>query len=152
MALNKLIELLSEEKSTITTLFTKTSPKLKAGNPFSSLVKISRVNCVLNADYAKAVEKLGGEVKERAWGTKVGKSAVKNGNKKYVQVRPIKTDSIYMDGDKEIPFDQIKFYLPEFSEQVVPIRSYNLDNVIGIKYAGKLEAVAGFSEVEKLFK
>lgn len=141
----KIVNLFTNKKSsTITTLFTKTRPKLKSGHPYKNLVKISRVNCVVNNDYSKAMQKLGKIVDERRWGKKLSHSVVTHNGANYLQIRPLKSHSIYLDGVKQVPFDEVKFYLPEFSDsQDVPVRTYRVDNIIGLLYEKKLYTVEG---------
>lgn len=138
---------LTKKNSTITTLYTKTKPKLKSGNPYFNLLKISKVNCVINADYSKAMEKLGRVVDSRPWGKKLGHSLITHNGSSYLQIKPLKTDSIYMDGNKEIPSNEVKFYLSDFSAQVLPIRTYKLDNIIGFKHKGRLHIESGQENV-----
>lgn len=137
----KIGDIIAQKSSQITTLYTKTKPKLKAGHPFKELVKLSKVNGIMNADYATAAKKLGKVINERPWGKRLSGSLVKHKGLNYLQIRPLKTSSVYMDGDKEVPFDQVKYYLPEFSEQIIPVRTYKLDNIVGIGQGGKIFAL-----------
>jgi len=141
---SKIVNLFTNKKSsTITTIFTRTRPKLKSGHPYQNLVKISRINCTVNSDYSKAMAKLGKVVDQRRWGKKLSGSIIEHNNAKYLECRPIRSKSIYLDGVKQIPFEDIKVYLPEFVEQEVATRTYKVDNIIGLKYDKILHIVEG---------
>lgn len=147
----QILDMFSKKRnSTIVTLYTKTKPSLKAGCPFGNLTKVSRINCVLNSDYSAAMSKLGKVINQRSWGKKLTNSLITHNKNKYLSVRPIHSKSIYMDGTKQIPYEQIKYYLKEFSFQSVPIRTYNINNIIGIKSAGALTVNKGEEKLVEL--
>ncbi len=134
----KIAEIFTEKKNaTIVTLYTQTKPLLKKGNPYKELVKLTKVNCVVNASYQKLMEKLGKQIKPRTWGKKVTNSLINYDKANYLQVNPIKAKVVYLDGKKVIPYNEVKFYLVKMNEAVSPIRVYNTNNIIGIKHAGK---------------
>lgn len=148
----QIIDFFNKKSSSITTLYTKTKPKLKSGHSFVNLYKISKVNCVVNSDYSKAMEKIGKVVDERAWGKKLSGSFVGHNGNKYIQVKPLNTKSLYFDGHKQLSFEEIKPFLPTYAEQDVPVRTYNLDNVIGFCYDGDTKIAHGFKAKVNLLK
>lgn len=136
----QILDLFNKKRnSTIVTLYTKTKPGLKSGCPFPNLVKVSRVNCMVNTNYSKALAKMGKIVNQRPWGKRLTHSIINHKSQSYLEVRPLLMKSVYLDGAKEIPYNQIKYYLREFSGlQTVPLRTYKIDNIIGIKNNGCL--------------
>lgn len=143
---NELIKVLSELKGPqLVTIETRTIPKLRSGNPFNNLVKVSTVTGVIGFNYENSVnvrrviENKSPDFKSlsRAWGRK-SNNIINHGSKKYLELRVEKSQSDFFDGETRISLDKISQWqynhrTRQRLNKPVIIRDYSLDNVFRIK-------------------
>jgi len=140
----ELVDLLSKVKGTTTiSIETTTVPKIKAGNPFTSLKKVSKVAGLIGFIYGNSVnnqrEREGlakdFEPEKRAWGERILHSPlVKYNDKFYLELKVQSADSEYFDNNVRVDSEKIKpFYYANNSRQEVSkeviLRDYSIDNI-----------------------
>lgn len=144
--------------SKIIGLTTITEPRLKKGSP-ANIVKITRLNCIINCDYSSCVNNE--RVREdkapdfipniRAWGDRLTNSPFvsyvrKDGaHELYLEVKIQRVISVeYRQYGKTIPFEQVKNFLYEkkssadhqgVSKEII-WRDYNVKNIVSIDLDG----------------
>lgn len=156
--------LLSRKGANFVSFESETDARLrKTGNPFGEVRKTSKVNGVINWEYAGAVnrqrEREGrpvgddGEVelfepKPRKWGTRIkGTPFVENNGKLYVEVKVERTLAAptYRDADgHELTAEQVAPFMPKRKkssrqgvDKEVVLRDYSLGNIRRIKVNGE---------------
>lgn len=150
----------SEQRANIVT---RTPVKMKkTGNPYSEVFKVQTTTVDLNVAYEQKVNEermiQNGDVsqsfqaEERKWGERVNGAIVEKDEKFYlnaIEVAKIGT-ALYETADgNRIEFAQIEPFMPAYSaskkqglDDVIKVRTYKLDNVIGLNIDGKVRYVA----------
>lgn len=126
------------------TIVTKTLPDMKKkNNPYyDDVIKVSRVNCIINWIYANAVKKVDPTFvpKPRKWGTRNGPfvehTDYRGETKFYLEAkveRVLGTVFLRISSGEQITEDQIKPFLCErkFDSRIV-VRDYDVKNIISL--------------------
>lgn len=150
-----LVNLLKKKNSaTFVTIVTETDPTMrKTDNPYVGVKKVMSNNGIICFSYEKAVNKERDKEgvpttftpSPRKWGMRLtGTPLVENKGKYYLEFRFIRAakPSYYLDG-KEIPYDNLKPFMPEKSsnadhqgvdpEKEIIIRDFSIDSIKLIK-------------------
>ncbi len=144
----ELVDLLSKIKgTTFVSIETTTVPKLKSGNPFSNLKKVSKVSGAIGFNYSNSInnalakegKEKDFEAKPRKWGEKVvGTPLVKHKDKFYLEMKAQNGQSDYFNNQGRVSKEDIKPW--EYAkksrqglENEVIIRDYDLNNITRIK-------------------
>lgn len=145
---NELIDLLSKVKgTTFVSIETTTVPKLKSGNPFSNLKKVSKVSGAIGFNYqnsvnnalAKEDKESDFESKPRKWGEKIaGTPLVKHKDKFYLEMKAQNGQSDYFNDQGRVSKEDIKPWEYAKSsrqglENEVIIRDFSIDNISRVK-------------------
>lgn len=144
----ELVDLLGKVKgTTFVSIESVTTPKIKAGNPFIGLKKISKTSGAIGFNYENSVNNA--LVKEgqandfkaepRKWGERVvGTPLVKHKDKFYLEVKVQSGESDYFDDNGRVDNKDIKPW--EYAkksrqglENEVILRDYDLSNITRIK-------------------
>lgn len=137
-------------RAKIMTIWTRTEPKLNAEGKkkLPGLIKLTRVNCLTGYDYTRLLDKYQSQndlptvdVKPRKWGTRDG-NLVRHNGKTYVPILRRSSQVTYKMNGQEIPYDQVKPYLRDYSDGP-PVSEYNLDNVVGVTVDGDFHEIEG---------
>lgn len=140
----ELLELLSNVNgTTFVSLETRVNPRLKSGNPFVNLEKVSKVCGAIGFNYQNSVnnqrlrEDLKNDFKSepRKWGQRVsGTPLVRHNNKLYLEIKVQSSESDFFDKNQRINIDKIKPW--EYTstsrqglEKDVILRDYSIDNI-----------------------
>lgn len=145
---NELIDLLSKVKgTTFVSIETTTVPKLKSGNPFSNLKKVSKVSGAIGFNYQNSVnnaltkedKEKDFEAKPRKWGEKVvGTPLVKHKDKFYLEMKAQNGQSDYFNDQGRVSKEDIKPWEYAKSsrqglENEVIVRDFSIDNISRVK-------------------
>jgi hypothetical protein len=140
----ELIDLLSKVKGTTPiSIETTTVPKIKAGNPFTALKKVSKVAGLIGFIYGNSVnnqrerEGVSTDFKpeERKWGQRILHSPlVKHKDKYYLELKVQGSSSEYFDNETRVNSEDVKpFYYSNSSRQGVNkeviLRDYDINNI-----------------------
>ena len=144
----ELIDLLSKVKgTTAVSIETTTVPKIRSGNPFKGLKKVSKVAGMIGVIYANSVNnqraKEGLEKdfvpESRKWGERILHTPlVKHNDKFYLEMKCQSAESDYFDDSGRVSSDKVKDW--EYNktsrqgvENEVILRDFSLDNISRIK-------------------
>lgn len=127
----------------------------KTANPHPLVTKKSKINCVLNYNYSKALAKrlanLGQDpssakqVHDRNWGSSIkgtplieyiGKDGV---NRHYLNCMILKSvETTYSDTTtgKELSYEEVKKFLPNRDPSALKVANISLENIKGVKIGG----------------
>jgi len=137
------------------TIVAKTFPKVrKTNNPHPNIVKVSRVNGMVNFIYENAVNnqrKREGETPDfeaapRQWGQRIeGTPLVKHNDKTYLEFKVERSlDYHYEDNGIMVPEDEVAPFLPKRSEssrqnveKEVILRDYAIENIVSVRMNGE---------------
>lgn len=136
--------------TTFLSIESQTKPKLKSGNPFPHLVKISHVNGCAGFNYENSVNRQSVkedgnadfEAKPRKWGKRIPKTPlVEHNGKFYLELKVENSNSEYFDyssNNKRINPESVKDWQYKKSSRQgvkneVIVRDYSLDNIQRIK-------------------
>lgn len=149
---NELISVLLNVKgSNFVSIESETEPKLKKGNPFNGLVKISRINGIINFLYQNSVnnqrlregKENNFEPLPRKWGQKIqGTPLIVNKDQYYLELKVEKSDSEYIMNGKPVDYESIKPYTyssksrQDLDKEVI-LRDYNLSSIRKISLQGE---------------
>lgn len=140
----KLFSLLQAQKgATFVTVLMETKPDMrKKGNPYyGQVTKRSRLNATINFSYGNALQKAvetelkrkveAVQVFKRTWGERIGKTClITHKGTLYVEMKPnAAAKSTYTVKDKRISANELKSFLPEKKEQLVPILDVRINNI-----------------------
>lgn len=144
----ELVEVLKSVKgNTFISIESKTEPKLKKGNPFNALIKISKVFGAIGFNYENSVNnqrireslEVDFEAKPRQWGKRIkGTPLVEHKDKYYLEVKVQGAESDYFQDNNRVDVDKIKPWMYNSKsrqgvEKEVIVRDYSLDNISRIK-------------------
>lgn len=151
--------------ATFATIVAETDARLrKTGNPFTGVVKVSRVSVTLNSIYENSVnrqrEREGNtevfEAEPRAWGVRMVRDdgtvapIVEHKGKYYVEAKVEKSLGYeYIHNGEILDEDKIVQFLPKKSsggerqevEKPVILRDYSVDSIREIRFGGELYIV-----------
>ena len=139
--------------ATIVSFIASTEPKLKAGNPFPGLRKVSRVNGVLNFNYEKAVNRQRDRegmvadfvAEPRKWGVRVeGAPIVTHNGKFYVEAKIERSEVMgYIMPDLSMVDEhEVLKWLPnrhggrQGVEKAVVLRDFAVENIRSMRTKG----------------
>jgi hypothetical protein len=142
---DELVDLVHSIKGTaFCSITTVTQPSVKSGGP-SGVIKISRINGQIGADYGNAMTKATGEEYQpqpRKWGVKDGSIITHNG-KRYLEVRVLKSlGHEYRQGAELVNNSVVEPFLRQVDNPVV-LRDYKLESITEITINGETYHVAG---------
>lgn len=142
MLSNAAIEAIKTKKgASPVTIITKTVPDMrKTDNPYyGDVIKISRVNCIINWIYANAIKKVDPNFvpQPRKWGTRKGPFVEYTNNrgeqKLYLETkveRVLETVFVRLSTDTIIPNVELEPYLKKTQETNVILRDYDINNIV----------------------
>lgn len=135
-------------KAKIISIFTQTE-KIIDGVP---TVKIALVNCMINCDYQKSVnrqrkkenQKQDFQSSEPKWGER-SNCIVTHGDKKYLQVRVLSSEYTHFQHGKEVEIKENTSYRTRQGvKKPVIIRNYSFSNILSVRSGGKTTSVEEF--------
>jgi len=142
--------LYSVRGATMVSFIASTEPKMKGGNPFPGLRKITKINGVLNFNYQSAVNRqreregvVADFVAEpRKWGVRVeGTPLVTHNGKTYIEAKVERSDIVaYVMPDlSPVDPDEVAKWLParhngrQAVEKAVILRDFSIENIRSMK-------------------
>lgn len=141
---------MSKKCRPITVTYRTDSRLLKTGNPHKNVEKRVVMNGQVGYDYARALEKRTAESGEnpasakeihaRTWGTRVGDTPIiEHKGKSYLDVmvnNVIETAYQDLDSGKMLSYYEVKDFLPNKSNSLVPVTNIGIDKIEMIKVDG----------------
>ena len=131
----------------------------KTGNPFSEVLKLSKVNGFTGANYEASVNRQQDregsvpafEARERSWGTRISPALVENKGKLFLAIQPQKTEKPVYFGRTiagvlmQVRKEAIQSFLPakhssaeaQGVEKEIVYRNYSLENITSISINGE---------------
>lgn len=143
----ELVDLLSKVKgTTAVSIETTTTPKIRSGNPFVGLKKVSKVSGMIGVIYANSVNNQRAKEgldkdfvpESRKWGERILHTPlVKHKDKFYLEMKCQSAKSDYFDNSGRVSIDQVKPW--EYNktsrqgvENEVILRDFSLENITRI--------------------